>query len=284
MGHVWHMIKIGSLFSGIGGFELGIERAIPNAQTVWQVEQDKFCQSILAKHWPHAQRFDDVHDVGAHNLKPVHILCGGFPCQNISLAGNLEGIHGEKSCLWFEMGRIIGELRPRIIMLENVANIINGGLHEVLTTLAAHGYDAEWCNLSARELGAPHIRQRWFCIAYSNNQSKPFGAIDGKAQKLCSTTKINTHNTNSERQQEHTTRPKPVEPSRQLEHTSCKNGGVHTQNYWQAQAPESGLCDLDDGIPNRVAKLRALGNAIVPQCAEYVAAYLLTSGLIDDLL
>ena len=89
-------IKIGSLFSGIGSFEFGLERSIPNSETVWQVEQDKFCQSILEKHWPSAQHHNDVNKVGAHNLEPVDIICGGFPCQDISIAGNQRGIYAER--------------------------------------------------------------------------------------------------------------------------------------------------------------------------------------------
>ena len=89
-------VKIGSCFSGIGGWELGIERAIPNSRTVWQVEQNTFCQGILKKHWPDATMYDDVRTVGAHNLEPIDLLCAGFPCQDLSLAGNQRGIHEGK--------------------------------------------------------------------------------------------------------------------------------------------------------------------------------------------
>ena len=126
------MLKLGSLFSGIGGFELGLERAIPNLETVWQVEQDKFCQKILHKHWPNALIYDDVCTVGKHNLEPVDIICGGFPCQDISTAGKQGGIHAERSGLWWEMHRIIGDLRPRVAVLENVPNLITLGMPEVL--------------------------------------------------------------------------------------------------------------------------------------------------------
>ena len=120
------MYKIGSLFSGIGGFELGLERAIP-AETIWQVEQDKFCQRILKKHWPKAKIYNDVRNITKDNVEPVDILCGGFPCQDISIAGKTKGLKGEKSGLWWEMWRIISELRPRIAVLENVANILRLG-------------------------------------------------------------------------------------------------------------------------------------------------------------
>jgi len=95
------MIKIGSLFAGIGGFELGLERAIPGAETIWQVEQNKYCQSILKKHWPNATIYDDVRNITQHNVEAVDILCGGFPCQDISTAGKGRGLHGKKSGLWW---------------------------------------------------------------------------------------------------------------------------------------------------------------------------------------
>ena len=101
-------VKIGSLFSGIGGLELGLEWA-GVGHTVWQVERDPFCRSILARHWPSAARFDDVRTVGAHNLEPVDVICGGFPCQDISYAGKGLGLAGERSGLWYEFARIIGE-------------------------------------------------------------------------------------------------------------------------------------------------------------------------------
>ena len=126
------MITCGSLFAGIGGFELGAQWAFEAAdiphKVLFQVEQNKFCQKVLKKHWPDTQIFDDVRAVGRHNLPDVDILMGGFPCQDISVAGHKKGIiNGKKSGLWFEMLRIISELRPRIAVLENVPNIIRLG-------------------------------------------------------------------------------------------------------------------------------------------------------------
>ena len=89
-------MKLGSLFAGIGGFELGLERAIPGLETIWQVEQDLFCQKVLKKHWPDSIIYDDVCQVGKHNLEPVDIICGGFPCQDISNAGKQGGIHAKR--------------------------------------------------------------------------------------------------------------------------------------------------------------------------------------------
>ena len=168
------MIRIGSLFSGIGGFELGLERAIPNSQTIWQVEQDKFCQKILKKHWPEAIIYDDVRNINKNNVESIDILCGGLPCQDICIAGNGKGIikNETRSGLWWEMHRIIDELGPRIAIMENVPAITFRGGWDVVGSLAKIGYDCEWTIISARDFGACHVRERWFCVAYPNSNRK----------------------------------------------------------------------------------------------------------------
>jgi DNA (cytosine-5)-methyltransferase 1 len=295
------MIRIGSLFAGIGGFELGIERAIPNSHTVWQVEQNTFCQSILHKHWPNATIYDDVRTVGAHNLQPIDILLGGFPCQDISTAGLQRGIkNGTRSGLWWEMHRIIMELRPRIVIMENVSNILSVGGTAVIGSLANIGYDCEWSVISARQFGAPHQRKRWFGVAYPHgirsNKTRHkritstvgtraqihAGTLQGK--KTCGTTKTNEFtNTNMPRCKK---RHEPI----MLETGIGSRGGdrqirgLHIRNYWQQEKDPSRLCNVDDGIPDRLAKLKALGNAIVPQCSEYIGKRVLASGLLDDLI
>ena len=161
------MIKIGSCFSGIGGFELGLERAIPGAKTAWQIEQNKFCQKVLAKHWPNAVIYDDIKTVNTAELEKVDLLCGGFPCQDLSYAGNRKGLHdGKKSSLWFDMLKIISDIRPRVVCLENVPGIFTLGIGTVLGGLAKIGYNAEWQIIQASDFGAPHRRKRWFAIAY----------------------------------------------------------------------------------------------------------------------
>ena len=160
------MIKLGSLFSGLGGFELGLERAIPGLETIWQVEQEEFCQRVLQKHWPNAEIYNDVKSVGKHNLKPVDIICGGFPCQDISTAGKQGGIHGKKSGLWWEFQRIISELQPRVAIMENVPNLLTLGMPEVLGSLSEMGYDAKWGSIKAANVGATHRRERVFILAY----------------------------------------------------------------------------------------------------------------------
>jgi DNA (cytosine-5)-methyltransferase 1 len=156
---------MGSLFAGIGGFDLGFERA--GFKTVWQVEIDPYCQKVLAKNFPEAGRFGDIRECGRHNLKSVDVICGGFPCQDISNAGKRAGIEGERSGLWSEMHRIIRELRPAYVLVENVAALLGRGMGVVLGDLAEIGYDAEWEVVSAADMGAPHLRERVWIMAYT---------------------------------------------------------------------------------------------------------------------
>ena len=164
------LITIGSLFSGIGGLELGIERGLIATghapSTLWQVEQNDYARQVLARHWPYALRFDDVKTVGSTNLAPVDLICGGFPCQDISTAGNGAGLSGSRSGLFWELHRIVREMAPRIIVLENVPAIRERGGAEVCGALADLGYDLRWGSLSAAEVGAPHKRERWFCVGW----------------------------------------------------------------------------------------------------------------------
>ena len=256
------MIKVGSLFAGIGGFEKGIEDAFDGmAETVWQVEQNSFCQKVLKKHWPNATIYDDVRTVGKHNLEPVHILCGGFPCQSISQAGKMEGLENEnKSGLWWEMHRIISELRPRIALLENVANVLSVGGPDVVGSLAEIGYDCEWTVIRASDFGAPHHRARWFCVAYP------------------SSIRLQKNQTQSIRFQ---SQGKGIWSNS----TQCSNvdGNDTRRNHWQQFPIESPVCGRNDGVSNRVDRIKALGNAIVLQCSEWVARQVLNSGLLDDL-
>jgi DNA (cytosine-5)-methyltransferase 1 len=165
-------VNVGSLFSGIGGFELGFERC--GMSTLWQVEQDAYCRAVLARHFPEARRFEDVRDVGAQDLAPVDLICGGFPCQDLSSAGHGAGIDAARSGLWSEFARIIRELRPGYVVVENVPALLTGKgkrwdrapVGRVLGDLAEAGYDAEWACLSAREFGAPHLRKRVWIVAY----------------------------------------------------------------------------------------------------------------------
>lgn len=162
-------MNVGSLFAGIGGFDLGLERA--GMRTVWQVEQSEFCRAVLQRHFPHAERYEDVRYVGTHNLQPVDVVCGGFPCQPVSVAGRKRGQDDER-WLWPEFARIIRELRPRYVVVENVPGLLNRGMADVLGDLAACGYDAEWDCLPAAAFGAPHLRDRVWLLAYPDGDRR----------------------------------------------------------------------------------------------------------------
>ena len=160
-------LTFGSLFAGIGGFDLGFERA--GFECRWQVEIDNYATKILEKHWPKVHRQRDIRECNASNLERVDCIIGGFPCQDISCAGRGAGLDGERSGLFFEAIRLVRELQPRAIVLENVAALLTRGLDRVLGTLAEIGYDAEWHCVPAAAVGAPHIRDRVFVLGYANS-------------------------------------------------------------------------------------------------------------------
>lgn len=159
-------MTFGSLFAGIGGMDLGLERA--GMVCKWQVEIDPFCQKVLMKHWPEVPKYGDIRSVRGDELERVDVIAGGFPCQDISLAGFGAGITGARSGLWFEYARIIRLVRPRFVVVENVAALLVRGMGEVLGTLASLGFDAEWSIVSACSMGATHMRRRVFVVAYPN--------------------------------------------------------------------------------------------------------------------
>ena len=234
---------VGSLFAGIGGFDLGFERE--GYEVRWQVEIDGYCRKVLAKHWPHVPRYDDVRDCGLHNLEPVDVITGGFPCQDLSVAGRQEGLDGERSALWWDYHRIISELRPRFAVVENVPNLFNRGIDRVCGSLAEIGYDAEWHIVSAADMGAPHLRKRvWLCTwPMAHTHSAGFGERCGS---------------------------EPVEAQYQpAERRSASSRWQDRYNENWATEPKLGR--VANGIPHRVDRLKGLGNAIVPQIAQQIA-------------
>ncbi|MDB4401413.1 DNA cytosine methyltransferase [bacterium] len=158
-------LTVGSLFSGIGGFELGFE-ATGRFETRWQIECDAYATKVLAKHWPDVYRHDDVCTWPNEKTEPVDVIIGGFPCQDISYAGKGAGLDGKRSGLFYELMRIVRVVGPQYVVLENVAALFTRGMDQVLGTLASHGYDAEWEVVSAASVGAPHRRDRVFIIGY----------------------------------------------------------------------------------------------------------------------
>jgi DNA (cytosine-5)-methyltransferase 1 len=182
-------VNVGSLFAGIGGFDLGLERA--GMRVAWQVELDSYCRAVLARHFPEARRFEDVREVGAQDLCPVDLICGGFPCQDLSPAGRGAGLAGARSGLWAEFARIVRDLRPRYVLVENVPALLTGKgkrwdrapVGRVLGDLAEAGYDAEWACLSAREFGAPHLRKRVWIVAYPARDAEARPAAQPGAER-----------------------------------------------------------------------------------------------------
>lgn len=258
-------LRLLSLFAGIGGFELGLERS-GGFQTVAQCEIEPYCNKVLARHWPEVKRYGDIRELTAARLAAdgiaVDAICGGFPCQDISSAGKKVGIKGERSGLWGEYARLVGELRPRVVFVENVTALLSRGLDRVLGDLAALGYDAVWDGIPASAVGAPHDRDRVWVIGYSNEDSQSGRAVNDEAQGL----------------------PKPSP----LTHSECRQREVAVQlagawgqfkslprdGFWAPENSPMGM-GVDDGLPGRLDRLRALGNAVVPQIPELLGrAYL----------
>ncbi|MGB7323766.1 MAG: DNA cytosine methyltransferase, partial [Rubripirellula sp.] len=175
-------LTFGSLFAGIGGIDLGFERA--GLVCKWQVEINPYAQKVLAKHWPTIRRWDDVCTWPQPDTERVDVIAGGFPCQDISYAGKGAGLEGERSGLFYEVARIVSEMAPKIVVLENVAALLTRGLGDVLGTLASLGYDAEWHCIPAAAVGAPHIRDRVFILAYANQSVTAKERIQRGGQQL----------------------------------------------------------------------------------------------------
>lgn len=230
------VLTVGSLFSGIGGLDLGFERAGFNI--AWQCEKDSYCQKVLNKHWPNTPCYDNIEDLHrADGPQPdADILIGGFPCQDISYAGEGGGLDGDRSGLWWEYHRTICNLEPRYAVVENTAAVHVRGLRPILGSLAEVGYDAEWDVLPAGAFGARHQRDRAFLVAYPSCQRSQ--RRDGEAEKR--------------RGQVLRTQTPPEKPVR-----------------WDITQPA--VCRGTDGLPNRVDRIRGLGNAVVPQVAQFVA-------------
>jgi DNA (cytosine-5)-methyltransferase 1 len=241
-------VKVLDLFSGIGGFSLGLERT-GGFETVAFCEIDPYCQKVLKKHWPEVPIYEDVREVTAARLVRdgigADVITGGFPCQDISVAGKQAGISGERSGLWSELARIISEVRPRYAILENVTALIGGDrgrwFGRVLGDLAEIGYDAEWHCIPASALGAHHHRDRVWVIAYPNSNGLE---------------RFNNCRNNE-----------------QTSGTVFKGGEVarasdaHRAGIWRA---EPGVDRVADGVPRRVDRLKGLGNAVVPQIPELI--------------
>lgn len=298
-------LRVLDLFSGIGGFSLGLERT-GGFETVAFCEIEKFPRQVLAKHWPDVPCYDDVRTLTAERLTAdgiaVDVICGGFPCQDISYAGLGAGLAGERSGLFYEVARLVGELGPRYVILENVGALLYRGVDAVLGTLASIGYDAEWHCIPASAIGAPHRRDRIWIIAYpggEQHQSKGdaewWTASEGLPQATLADAK-------SERcREEGELRKQPPQwlasGGEVLADAMCINGkgkqprSVDKEEWagsilrstgsrsdgerWWAVEPNVGR--VAHGVPDRAHRLKALGNAVVPQIPELIGNAILRS-------
>lgn len=270
-------MRIGSLFSGIGGLELGLEQAT-GARTVWQVEREPFCLRVLAKHWPYAERFNDVCTATA--LPPVDIICGGFPCQDISILGTGAGLDGARSGLWREYRRIVDEVKPACVVVENVESLTKRGLDRVILDLANLGYVGEWHMVSAASVGAPHRRNRIFIIATHPERVQLRRQQGWGGREAGQGATVAGHDGASWDAAD--TDGAPGERGR-------ISGRGHTQHsnidlagdWWSSRPAPSAVRRMDDGLSGRVDRsrqrrrndkhrLHALGNAVVPQCSYVV--------------
>ena len=252
------------LFSGIGGFSLGLERA--GMRTVAFCEIEPFARQVLKKHWPQIPIYEDVRTLTGRKLSAdgiaAEVICGGFPCQDISFAGKGAGIEGERSGLWADYARIIGEVRPLYVIVENVAALVGRGLDRVLGDLAALGYDAEWHCIPASAVGAPHRRDRIWIVA--NTRS-------GRCRQP------------SEWQNQQQGRTEVIGPGQAMAalphaaYYAAISEGIRrgdSVGQWRSE-PDVGR--VANGIPLAMERIAALGNSVVPQIPEIIGRAIMTS-------
>jgi DNA (cytosine-5)-methyltransferase 1 len=317
------VMRVLDLFSGIGGFSLGLERT-GGFQTVAFCEIEPYCQRVLAGHWPGVPIYDDIRELTAERLAAdgigVDVICGGFPCQDISRAGKGAGIEGERSGLWSEYARLIGELRPRYVIVENVAALLGRGLGRVLGDMAEIGFDAEWHCIPASAVGAPHRRDRLWLVAYPRRIS---GAAWREARDVACAPR--TGEADGQEWERHGNAPHDsgadvadaaillgdgsddngrrdcegaytvskfgnrrgsadvadtIGPRLEIRFSGAngQDPGLSAQRHresdeWWIVEPDVGR--VAHGVPARVDRLRALGNAVVPQIPELIGRAIL---------
>lgn len=279
-------LTVGSLFSGIGGIDLGLERA--GMRVIWQSEIDPYACRVLAKHWPTVPNLGDITSIDWSTVERPDVICGGYPCQPFSLASVRRGENDPRH-LWPHMLGAIRHLRPRYALMENVTGHLSLGFGRVLGDLAEIGFDAEWDCIPAAAVGAPHLRDRIFLVAYPHGHGQSGIAVDGWPRPwLVPDTDGNE------------LRVEPVALARcggapvagsdgpaQLvadpDQTGCQVaqgcgpdaerpglGATGRAGWWSAEPDVGRVVDGVSPALDRVARLRALGNAVVPRVAEHV--------------
>ena len=306
-------LRLLDLFSGIGGFSYAAEHLVGGFKTVQFVERELFCHKILSRHFPGVPIHDDIC-----TFNPQHgsadVVCGGFPCQDISVAGKQVGIaEGTRSGLFYELMRVVRMVGPQFIVLENVAAITSNGMDIVLGTLAEAGFDAEWACIPAADLGACHRRDRWWCVAYAQGGRRRAGPGQGASQagyqgprtgnggagsdvadpaRMLSNGQPAGHGGQSggravtesgDSNGAAVTHPHPHRHRHRLEGQNELAGGrqewpatlARLNPDWRRYLSKPVLCRGDDGLSGRVDRLKALGNAVVPQVAAIPLARVL---------
>lgn len=233
----------GSLFSGIGGIDLGLERA--GWRCVWQSEIEPYACEVLAHHWPNVPNLGDITEIDWSNVERPRLICGGFPCQDISQAGLKVGITGPKSSLWKAMAVAIRDLRPDYVLVENVGDLAVRGIDVVLGDLHLLGFDAEWSLLSACAVGAPHTRDRMFIVAHRPGS-------DGADHMPC-------------------------DASQDRPGSRFEPRGSRRPAWGDGWLSEPALGRVAHGVPSRMVRrpLERLGNAVVPQAAEWIGHHVM---------
>jgi len=287
-------LTLGSLFAGIGGFDLGFERA--GFETVWQVEIDEYCRRVLEKHFPRAERFGDIRECGAHNLKRVDVICGGFPCQPFSSAGQRLGTADDRH-LWPEMLRVISALRPDFVVAENVAGFIaleDGRiLDQVYSDLESEDYELlPPLMVPAASFGAWHRRDRIWICAHSLRSTRGTEPKQQQEDRAAVTRRVCAHGADTK---SNGCGSRRAEPARFIGRSKPDYAAAHAGHASIAGLPDwaggemgqpSPLTEFErpggreierdfrgvaHGVSRRVDRLRGLGNAVVPQIAQWIA-------------
>lgn len=236
-------ITYGSLFTGIGGFDLGLDRS--GMKCEWQVEKDEYCQRILQKHWPHVRRHRDIFECGRHNLSHVDVICGGDPCQENSNARQGTGL--SQPSLGAEFIRIVDELRPRIVVRENPSTVRSDApwpWSRFRSSLEGIGYDCMPFRLRSCCFGADHRRDRLFLLAIRSDSNG--SRLQGNVQQEMERARIERMGDTSRCNRRH---------------------------------PTPRICTGSDGIPDRMARLKAIGNSVDPNLSEWIGRRIVESEL-----
>ena len=284
------------LFSGIGGFALAARWV--GWETVGFCEIDPYCQKVLRKHWPDVPIYEDVRELDGQDYKgAVDIITGGFPCQDISLAGKGVGIDGERSGLWSELARIIGEIRPAYAVMENVSALLGRGLDRVAGDLAEIGYDCEWHCIPASAIGAPHRRDRIWIIAYASSvgicdlpecgglsdedqhtaeaeqgrdEFAPRAQANGKRKSLADPNGFRGNRSSTEQGPAGRKIFAGDSGIQHPAHYAPISEGIRRRESARQWWIEPNVGRVAHGIPNRTHRLKGLGNAVVPQIPELI--------------